>query len=908
MHCLKALPLVFFIFISFVSFSQSFERIFNSTYLGKTFYPLTNTATTQLSNGGYLNISAVQSIGPPFAMNILYIRLNDQGDTLWTKEVPHIKLQNVKSLIQDDYGNIVLTGTQEDPATNWGQELYIMKTDTLGNLLNYRQITSSGNCCWDLGKGYIRNTADSKYLIGSHHFSSSSNYGYVHKIDTNLNTTIWTYNFWTPFEVYNMREFNASVLTVGRQNVASYYGRFTKVTHPSSSTGYFIKNYFYQGGTKTAFYDVVDYQGGYLVLGGYEDAAAIKHTFLMRTNANGDSLQTYPLPGNIEHLFMEKTANNELILFGNKRISSTVVNFHVTKLDANLNIQLSSTYQSALNTPLYTINLANDGGYVLTGLRKPTSVTVSSIYILKIDSNCCVSPTANYNSSTESVNLCLGESLLLDGNVITSAGTYTGMLQTTNGCDSAVTWVVSVFPNPMDTTILNQTICANDSLLVGSTYFSQPGNFSIVLPNVHGCDSTIILNLTVLPVSSTILTDSICSGSSYTLGSNVYSTSGSYSVLFQSIQGCDSLVILNLTVMPVDAILENLSICEGDSISFQGNYYHQTGTYSSLYTNVYGCDSTHVLNLQVNSLDSSYQTLTICEGDSINFAGNVYAQQGVFPIVFTNASGCDSIHILTINLTPIDSVFQSINLCSGDTLLIENSLIFNPGSYVFNFNSTSGCDSIVTLTVQQHPVDSVFQQVQICSPSVFYVGNHSYSFSGMYIDTLLNGFGCDSIIVTDLTVHALPEIMFPESIQLCEGDTAFVNAGDNFVNYLWNTGDTTQVLSTSISGQYEVSVTDTNGCQVADSLVVSFSPCANVIHLKEDIEIVVFPNPTTGKLNITTTISGLQFDVWNDLGQRLIGRRELMKSVTLELKTRGNYTLRFYDYSGLVHQIPVVMD
>ena len=84
---------------------------------------------------------------------------------------------------------------------------------------------------------------------------------------------------------------------------------------------------------------------------------------------------------------------------------------------------------------------------------------------------------------------------------------------------------------------------------------------------------------------------------------------------------------------------------------------------------------------------------------------------GTYTQTFINSTGCDSIH--TINFTLInngvDSVFQTINICTGDSYIIGNSTYTNSGTYYDIFTNSSGCDSIVqtNLNVIDLPVISV---------------------------------------------------------------------------------------------------------------------------------------------------------------------------------------------------------
>ena len=75
-------------------------------------------------------------------------------------------------------------------------------------------------------------------------------------------------------------------------------------------------------------------------------------------------------------------------------------------------------------------------------------------------------------------------------------------------------------------------------------------------------------------------------------------------------------------------------------------------------------------------------------------------------------------------------------------------------------------------------------------------------------DATVTKFGCN--VVPPPLVTPLGDVEF------CEGGSVTLDAGNSHSNYIWSTGDTTQTITVSTSGDYYVTVTDTNDC-VEDS-------------------------------------------------------------------------------------------
>ena len=78
----------------------------------------------------------------------------------------------------------------------------------------------------------------------------------------------------------------------------------------------------------------------------------------------------------------------------------------------------------------------------------------------------------------------------------------------------------------MPETELTELICDGETYTVGSSSFNASGTFVETLTAANGCDSVVTLNLTVAPIPTTDLTASICVGASYTVGTSSYNSTG----------------------------------------------------------------------------------------------------------------------------------------------------------------------------------------------------------------------------------------------------------------------------------------------------------------------------------------------------------------------------------------------
>jgi beta-glucanase (GH16 family) len=149
------------------------------------------------------------------------------------------------------------------------------------------------------------------------------------------------------------------------------------------------------------------------------------------------------------------------------------------------------------------------------------------------------------------------------------------------------------------TTTDTQNACDTYSWIDGNTYISNNNTATFDLPDAQGCDSTILLDLTIN--SSYLGSDIQTACDSYTwIDGNTYTTNNNSAALqYTAINGCDSTIILNLIINPSTSF--ELTETAIDSYTLNGVTYDSSGTYTQIITNAAGCDSTISLNLTIES-------------------------------------------------------------------------------------------------------------------------------------------------------------------------------------------------------------------------------------------------------------------------------------------------------------------
>lgn len=97
-------------------------------------------------------------------------------------------------------------------------------------------------------------------------------------------------------------------------------------------------------------------------------------------------------------------------------------------------------------------------------------------------------------------------------------------------------------------------------------------------------------------------------------------------------------------------------------------------------------------------------------------------------------------------------------------------------------------------------------------------------------------FGCSSPLGTGYVVVIKPFIDLGADTEFCQGQSASLDAGNGFSQYLWSDGSASRTLAATAPGIYWVEATDNNGCTVRDSVTITMN-AAPVVNLGQDVMI-----------------------------------------------------------------------
>ncbi|MBI1227826.1 MAG: PKD domain-containing protein [Bacteroidetes bacterium] len=520
-------------------------------------------------------------------------------------------------------------------------------------------------------------------------------------------------------------------------------------------------------------------------------------------------------------------------------------------------------------------------------------------------------------SSTQQASICEGETYPFNGEALTTSGNHTAVYTSYNGCDSTVTLILDVLPTASSTQ--QASICEGETYPFNGEELTTSGTYTAVYNSSNGCDSIVTLILDVLPSGTNNLMVIICEGENYQFNGQTLTIAGDYNFTINGSNGCDATVILSLTVLPTASSTQQASICEGETYPFNGEELTTSGTYTAVYNSYNGCDSTMTLILDVLPTASSTQQASICEGETYPFNGEELTTSGTYTAVYNSYNGCDSTVTLILDVLPTASSTQQASICEGETYPFNGEELTTSGTYTAVYNSYNGCDSTVTLTLEVLPLAGSTQQASICEGEAYPFNGEEFSSSGTYTAVYNSSNGCDSTVTLTLEVIPFPIAEFTYSV--LDSEVAFTNNSSNALQYLWDFGDgsSSTVISPtheySASGEFNVTLMATNDCGT-----VSFHTIVTLLaSLVQDNDVkpsmVIYPNPNKGIFTLKL-LSGwgknAHFALFDSMG-RLISKTDKLIQFENELDysglPAGPYHLKInLANSAMVHILLIVVD
>jgi gliding motility-associated-like protein len=291
-----------------------------------------------------------------------------------------------------------------------------------------------------------------------------------------------------------------------------------------------------------------------------------------------------------------------------------------------------------------------------------------------------------------------------------------------------------------------------------------------------------------------------------------------------------------------------MSICKGDSIVFGNSVYRDPGTYLKKFQTFHGCDSMVQLQLHVLPEISGAQDRIVCAGDSLQFNLTGGIQYEWLPATGLSCTNCpnpvaspadDIIYVIRVmdihQCVDFDTIHVDVSrvdvsldisdheVCEGEAVAFSE--IFNSD---FPFQSRMWDFGDGFLSTNSNPVHAYFDD------SVYNVNL-----------TITDSEGCSDSADTTITVHPRPDIVLSSDTAICIGDSVQLNAygADSYawlpVDYL-NAPNVPNPSSRPDSNiTYYVAGVSSNGCLNHAAVSITVNPLPE-LHVSNDA--AVCPN------------------------------------------------------------------
>lgn len=471
-------------------------------------------------------------------------------------------------------------------------------------------------------------------------------------------------------------------------------------------------------------------------------------------------------------------------------------------------------------TTTRNISLCPGQSVVINGV----TVTTAGTYIDTIPATigCDTVRTNNvtvgsYITDSRAVQLCPGQSTVINGQTVSTAGTYNDTIPGT-GCDTLRTYNVTTQTYNQKTQAV--ALCSGQSIVINGQTITTNGTYLDTVSSPTTCDTIITYNVTFANYITDSRSVQLCPGQSTVINGQTITTAGTYNDTLQASVGCDTVRTYTVTTSPFITKLEFYSLCQGQSITVRGNTYSTAGSYLDTVASATTCDTVFTYSITVNSFIPSSVTLTACQGQSITVNGTAYTSNTQFNDTISGGASCDTIRTYQLTFFPVYNNTNNVTICQGQTYFAGGAQQSTSGTYTDTYTTVNGCDSIIQTNLTVAQPDSSTQQETVCSGDAF--NGTVYTTDTVLVYTYTNVSGCDSVVTYNLTIAPKPVALVSADTTIESGQSAILVASGG-TDYLWNGGETTASITVAPTQTqtYLVNVANANSCSDTATVTVT---------------------------------------------------------------------------------------
>jgi len=503
-------------------------------------------------------------------------------------------------------------------------------------------------------------------------------------------------------------------------------------------------------------------------------------------------------------------------------------------------------------TPGYTYSWAPAGGLSSTIVANPTATPgATTVYTVTVtDSRGCtdmdsimivVNPVPTADAGADDT-VCVGSGMVIGGSPTASGGTpgytyswspagglssttvanptatpgattvYTVTVTDSRGCTDMDAITVVVSPLPTADAGPDDTVCVGSGTPIGGSPTASGGTpgYTYSWSPAGGLSSTTVANPTATPGATTV-----------------------YTVTVTDSRGCTDMDAMTVVVSPLptaDAGVDDTICAGGSGMTIGGSPTASGGTpgYTYSWSPAGGLSSTIVANPTANPGATTTYTVTV-----------------------TDAAGCNDMDSVTVTFDPNPTADAGPDdtICDGASVIIGGSPTGSGGLGAFSYAWTPG---------------GTLDNAAIANPTA------TPTVTTSYMLTLTDAAGC--IDMDTMTIIVDSALSAPPKPTITKNSDTLTSSVANSYQWIKDgvplAGDTLQSYVVTMTGTYQVVITDSSGCSNTSDTV--YCIITDIYTVTDDISIEVYPNPTENQFTLDMTLRTKQdvtITLINSLGQ-----------------------------------------
>jgi hypothetical protein len=348
------------------------------------------------SDGGYIVAGSTLSFGPgtPEGQNVYLIKTDSLGDTLWTRVYGWLGVDVGRSVRQTTDGGYIVAGYTTSFGAGY-DDVYLIKTDSSGDTLWTR---TYGGTNAERGEA-TRLTADGGYIIAGYTFSfgpGTPDSANVYLVRTNAQgDTLWTRSLGgrSDDEGNSVAQTADSGFVIAGTTYSFGPGSGDFYLVKTNALGDTLWTRTYGGGAYPEWGTSVQQcsDGGYVITGGtYSFGPGSGDVYLVKTNALGDTLWTRTYGGGTDP---EWGTSVQQCSDGGYVIAGTTYSFgpgggdvYLIKTDSLGDTLWTRVYGGTGVDVGTSVQQTTDGGYIVAGYTASFGAGGYDVYLIKTDS------------------------------------------------------------------------------------------------------------------------------------------------------------------------------------------------------------------------------------------------------------------------------------------------------------------------------------------------------------------------------------------------------------------------------------------------------------------------------------------------------------------------------------------